>query len=121
MVQLLENQTISLKVKNSALNGVKFTPNATQTDSNGQITYTLSFTESQRTSTYSAAQFVLDDLVLEANFGQSTQVYTYKLDIVNSAVPQPVGAITVAYNPTSIESSTNKVFYYQKMQPCTSS
>lgn len=111
----LANQAISLKVKNSALNGVKFTPNATQTDGNGQITYTLSFTEAQRLSAYSAAQFVLDDLVLEANFGQSTQVYTYKLDIVSSTVPRPVGAITVAYNPTSIESSTNKVYYYQNV------
>ena len=111
----LANQAISLKVKNSALNGVKFTPNANQTDSNGRITYTLSFSELQRASAYSAAQFVLDDLVLEANFGQSTQVYTYKLDVVNSTVPQPVGAIAVSYNPTKIEDSLNGVFYYQNV------
>ena len=111
----LANQAISLKVKNSALNGVKFTPNASQTDANGQISYTLSFSESQRLQSYSASQFVLDDLVLEANFGQSTQVYTYKLDIVNSPVPQPVGAITVAYNPTQIENSLNGVYYYQNV------
>lgn len=79
----LANQAISLKVKNSALNGVKFTPNASQTDANGKITYTLSFTESQRASSYTAEQFIADDLVFEANFGQSTKVYTYKLDIVN--------------------------------------
>lgn len=111
----LANQAISLKVKNSALNGVKFTPNATQTDANGKITYTLSFTESQRVSTYSATQFVLDDLVLEANFGQSTQVYTYKLDVVNSTVPQPVGAIAVSYNPTKIEDSSSGVYYYKNI------
>jgi len=111
----LANQAISLKVKNSAMNGVKFTPNATQTDGNGQITYTLSFTEAQRLSTYSAAQFVLDDLILEANFGQSTQIYTYQLDVVNSTVPQPVGAITVAYNPTKIEDSLSGVYYYQNI------
>lgn len=111
----LANQAISLKVKNSALNGVKFTPNATQTDANGKITYTLSFTEAQRVLSYSAAQFVLDDLVLEANFGQSTQIYTYKLDVVNSTVPQPVGAITVAYNPTKIEDSLSGVYYYQNI------
>ena len=111
----LANQSISLKVKNSALNGVKFTPNANQTDANGRITYTLSFSELQRASAYSAAQFVLDDLVLEANFGQSTQVYSYKLDVVNSTVPQPVGAIAVSYNPTKIEDSLNGVFYYQNV------
>ena len=94
---------------------MKFTPNANQTDSNGRITYTLSFSELQRASAYSAAQFVLDDLVLEANFGQSTQVYTYKLDVVNSTVPQPVGAIAVSYNPTKIEDSLNGVFYYQNV------
>ncbi|MEK5765008.1 Ig-like domain-containing protein, partial [Acinetobacter junii] len=59
----LANQAITLKVRNSVLNGVKFTPNTTQTDANGQITYTLSFSENQRTSSYSAAQFVTDDLV----------------------------------------------------------
>ncbi len=57
----LANQAITLKVKNSVSNGVKFTPNATQTDANGQITYTLSFSENQRASSYSAAQFVTDD------------------------------------------------------------
>ncbi|WP_171493474.1 hypothetical protein, partial [Acinetobacter nosocomialis] len=41
----LANQAITLKVRNSVLNGVKFTPNATQTDANGQISYTLSFSE----------------------------------------------------------------------------
>ena len=111
----LANQAISLKVKNSALNGVKFTPNANQTDANGKITYTLSFNESQRALSYSASQFILDDLVLEANFGQSTQVYTYKLDIMNSTVPQPVGAITVSYNPTKIEDSASGVYYYKNI------
>ncbi len=111
----LANQAISLKVKNSALNGVKFTPNANQTDANGKITYTLSFNESQRSLSYSASQFILDDLVLEANFGQSTQVYTYKLDIMNSTVPQPVGAITVSYNPTKIEDSASGVYYYKNI------
>lgn len=112
----LANQAISLKVKNSALNGVKFTPNASQTDANGKITYTLlSFTEVQRSSSYTAEQFIADDLVFEANFGQSTKVYTYKLDIVNSIVPRPVGAITVAYNPTQIENSAGGVYYYQNV------
>ena len=112
----LANQAISLKVKNSALNGVKFTPNASQTDANGKITYTLlSFTEVQRSSSYTAEQFIADDLVFEANFGQSTKVYTYKLDIVNSIVPKPVGAITVAYNPTQIENSAGGVYYYQNV------
>ncbi|KXO81671.1 hypothetical protein AYL20_14005 [Acinetobacter venetianus] len=111
----LPNQAISLKVKNSALNGVKFTPNASQTDTNGKITYTLSFSEAQRSSSYSADSFIADDLVLEANFGQSTKIYTYKLDVVNSTVPQPVGAISVAYNPTKIEASANGVYYYQNV------
>lgn len=111
----LPNQAISLKVKNSALNGVKFTPNASQTDTNGRITYTLSFSEAQRSSSYSADSFITDDLVLEANFGQSTKIYTYKLDVVNSTVPQPVGAISVAYNPTKIEASANGVYYYQNV------
>ena len=111
----LPNQAISLKVKNSALNGVKFTPNASQTDTNGRITYTLSFSEAQRSSSYRADSFITDDLVLEANFGQSTKIYTYKLDVVNSTVPQPVGAISVAYNPTKIEASANGVYYYQNV------
>lgn len=111
----LPNQAISLKVKNSALNGVRFTPNASQTDANGKITYTLSFSEAQRSSTYTATSFTTDDLVLEANFGQSTKVYTYKLDVVSSAVPQPVGAISVAYNPTKISDSENGVYYYQNV------
>ncbi len=111
----LANQAISLKVRNSALNGVKFTPNATQTDVNGQITYTLSFSESQRASSYSAQQFINDDLVLEANFGQSTKVYTYTLNVVNSSVPQPAGAISLAYNPTKIEDSALGVYYYKNI------
>ncbi|WP_228256126.1 Ig-like domain-containing protein [Acinetobacter halotolerans] len=111
----LSNQAISLKVKNSALNGVKFTPNASQTDANGRITYTLSFSEAQRASSYSATSFITDDLILEANFGQSTKIYTYKLDVVGSTVPQPVGAISVAYNPTKIEGSENGVYYYQNV------
>lgn len=111
----LANQAITLKVRNSVLNGVKFTPNATQTDANGQITYTLSFSENQRTSSYSAAQFVTDDLVLEANFGQSTKIYTYKIDVVNSDVPVAVGAIAVAYNPTTMEDSSDGVYYYKNI------
>jgi len=111
----LANQAITLKVRNSASNGVRFTPNATQTDANGQITYTLSFSENQRASSYSAAQFVTDDLVLEANFGQSTKVYTYKLDVVNSDVPVAVGAIAVAYNPTTMEDSSDGVYYYKNI------
>ena len=111
----LPNQAISLKVKNSALNGVKFTPNASQTDINGKLTSPLPFNETQRAASYSADSFVADDLVLEANFGQSTKVYTYKLDVVNSTVPRPVGAISVAYNPTKIETSTNGVFYYKNV------
>ena len=111
----LANQAITLKVRNSVLNGVKFTPNATQTDANGQISYTLAFSENQRSSSYSAAQFVTDDLVLEANFGQSTKVYTYKLDVVNSDVPVAVGAIAVAYNPTMVEDSTDGVYYYKNI------
>ncbi|MBO1278894.1 hypothetical protein [Acinetobacter nosocomialis] len=111
----LANQAITLKVRNSVLNGVKFTPNATQTDANGQISYTLAFSENQRSSSYSAAQFVTDDLVLEANFGQSTKVYTYKLDVVNSDVPVAVGAISVAYNPTTMEDSSDGVYYYKNI------
>ncbi|WP_031996578.1 MULTISPECIES: hypothetical protein [unclassified Acinetobacter calcoaceticus/baumannii complex] len=111
----LANQAITPKVRNSVLNGVKFTPNATQTDANGQISYTLSFSENQRSSSYSAAQFVTDDLVLEANFGQSTKVYTYKLDVVNSDVPVAVGAISVAYNPTTMEDSSDGVYYYKNI------
>ncbi|OUC57863.1 hypothetical protein MWQ_16121 [Acinetobacter seifertii] len=111
----LANQAITLKVRNSASNGVRFTPNATQTDANGQITYTLSFSENQRAPSYSAAQFVTDDLVLEANFGQSTKVYTYKLDVVNSDVPVAVGAIAVAYNPTTMEDSSDGVYYYKNI------
>lgn len=111
----LANQAITLKVINSGSNGVKFTPNATQTDANGQITYTLSFSENQRSSLYSAAQFVTDDLVLEANFGQSTKIYTYKLDVINSDVPVAVGAIAVAYNPTTMEDSSDGVYYYKNI------
>lgn len=111
----LANQAITLKVKNSVSNGVKFTPNATQTDANGQISYTLSFSENQRDSSYSAVQFVTDDLVLEANFGQSTKIYTYKLDVVNSDVPVAVGAISVAYNPTTMEDSSDGVYYYKNI------
>ncbi|OZT29691.1 hypothetical protein [Acinetobacter baumannii] len=111
----LANQAITLKVRNSVLNGVKFTPNATQTDVNGQISYTLSFSENQRTSSYSAGQFVTDDLVLEANFGLSTKIYTYKLDVVNSDVPVAVGAIAVAYNPTTMEDSSDGVYYYKNI------
>ncbi|EOQ66362.1 Ig-like domain-containing protein [Acinetobacter pittii] len=111
----LANQAITLKVRNSVSNGVKFTPNATQTDANGQITYTLSFNENQRASSYSATKFVSDDLVLEANFGQSTKIYTYKLDVVNSDVPVAVGAILVAYNPTTMEDTTDGVYYYKNI------
>lgn len=111
----LANQAITLKVRNSVLNGVKFTPNATQTDANGQITYTLSFNENQRASSYSTVKFVSDDLVLEANFGQSTKIYTYKLDVVNSDVPVAVGAILVAYNPTTMEDTTDGVYYYKNI------
>ncbi|NUG23552.1 Ig-like domain-containing protein [Acinetobacter lactucae] len=111
----LANQAITLKVNNSVFNGVKFTPNATQTDANGQISYTLSFSENQRNSSYTAAKFVTDDLVLEANFGQSTKIYTYKLDVVNSDVPVAVGAIAVAYNPTAMEDTTDGVYYYKNI------
>ncbi len=54
-------------------------------------------------------------IVLEANFGQSTKVYTYKLDVVNSDVPVAVGAISVAYNPTTMEDSSDGVYYYKNI------
>lgn len=112
---ILPNQAISLKVLNVGSNGVKFVPAATQTDTNGQISYTLILSEGSRSASYSADKFVQDGLVLQANFGQSTTIYTYKLNVVNSTVPTPVGAINVAYNPTTIQSSTNGVYYYQNV------
>lgn len=111
----IADQPITLKVEKSMMNGVTFIPNATKTDANGQITYTLSYTDSQRSSTYSADNFINDDLVLQANFGQSTRIYTYKLDVVNSSVPQPTGAISLAYNPTKIEDSASGVYYYKSI------
>ncbi|RZG86342.1 hypothetical protein EXE10_06980 [Acinetobacter sp. WCHAc060033] len=112
---VLPNQAISLKVNDVAKNGVKYVPQATQTDANGQITYTLIISESARNSSYSATQFIQDGLNLEANFGQSSTIYKYKINIVNSTVPTPVGAINVAYNPTKIQDSATGVYYYQNV------
>ncbi|CAB1218069.1 Ig-like domain-containing protein [Acinetobacter bouvetii] len=112
---VLANQAITLKVLDVAKNGVKFVPKATQTDANGQIKYTLQLSEGARNASYTAAQFVTDDLNLEANFGQSTTIYKYKINVVDSDVPTPVGAITVAYNPTKIEDSATGVYYYKNV------
>lgn len=112
---VLPNQAISLKIKDVALNGVQYVAEASQTDSNGQIRYTLKMSESARSVNYSAEKFISDGLNLEANFGQSTTIYKYKLNIINSDVPKPVGAITVAYNPTTIADSANGVYYYKNI------
>ncbi|MCG2608888.1 Ig-like domain-containing protein [Acinetobacter sp. SM34] len=112
---VLANQAITLKVIAVAKNGVKFVPQATQTDANGQIKYTLQLSEGARNASYTAAQFVAEDLNLEANFGQSTTIYKYKINVVDSDVPTPVGAITVAYNPTKIEDSATGVYYYKNV------
>nr|WP_174507353.1 Ig-like domain-containing protein [Acinetobacter sp. Marseille-Q1620] len=112
---VLANQPISLRVVNVAKNGVKYVPQATQTDVNGQIRYTLILSEGARNSNYSAEQFIQDGLSLEANFGQSSTIYKYKVNIINSDVPIPVGAISVAYNPTKIEDSANGVYYYKNV------
>ena len=112
---VLPNQAISLKVVDAAKNGVKFVPQAVQTDANGQISYTLVLSENARNANYTAESFVKDDLNLEANFGQSTTIYKYRIDVLNSSVPKPVGAITVAANPTTIQDSANGVYYYKNI------
>lgn len=111
----LANQPISLRILDVAKNGVLYVPLASQTNENGQIKYTLSLSENARNKNYSAEQFVNDGLNLEANFGQSSTVYKYTINIVNSDVPTPVGAISVAYNPTKIEDSSNGVYYYKNI------
>lgn len=84
-------------------------------DANGWATFTVVVDENLRGQGYSAAQFVIDDLRVEAlvkdNNGTERR-QSYLADIIAADVPASQGSITVTMNPTKVGVDDPNGVYY---------
>lgn len=102
--ETLPEQKVSLRVEDAENNGVYLTNMTPTTDTNGNATFDLIINENLRKG-LTANQLVtaginLTAIVTGTNGQVTTQ--TYKVNVIDSAVPVADGTIVIAYNPTEI-------------------
>ena len=86
-----------------------------ESDVNGWATFTVVVDENLRGQGYSAAQFVLDDLRLEAlvkDTNGTERRQSYLADVIAANVPVTKGSITVVMNPNKVGKDDAAGIYY---------
>ncbi|WP_374294998.1 hypothetical protein [Acinetobacter sp.] len=109
-------KAVTLTIPNYRNNGAYIRGASTiESDENGWAKFTVVVDEGLRGSGYTAAQFVSDDLNLEAvvKDAQNTERrQSYLMDIVSADVPVTQGAITVVMNPNKVGTDDSTGIYY---------
>ena len=109
-------KAVTLTIPNYRNNGAYIRGASTiESDENGWAKFTVVVDEGLRGSGYTAAQFVSDDLNIEAvvKDAQNTERrQSYLMDIVSADVPVTQGAITVVMNPNKVGTDDSTGIYY---------
>lgn len=88
------------------------------TNENGQAVFKVKIDENIRNASYTAAEFDIDNLNLTAKYSETgfidaTQVN--RIDVVQSAVQNPIASIVIGVNPTETGTSTDGVYYTRNL------
>lgn len=88
------------------------------TNENGQAVFKVKIDENSRNASYTAAEFDIDNLNLTAKYSETgfidaTQVN--RIDVVQSAVQNPIASIVIGVNPTETGTSTDGVYYTRNL------
>lgn len=109
-------KAVTLSIPDYQKNGAYIRGASTLTsDENGWVRFTVVVDESLRASVYNAAQFVNDDLTVEAVVKDSNATerrQRYLVDIINAEVPVTQGSITVVMNPNKVGIDDQTGIYY---------
>lgn len=109
-------KAVTLTIPNYQKNGAYIRGASTLTsDENGWVKFTVVVDESLRTNGYDAAQFVSDDLIVEALVKDSNATerrQSYLVDVINAEIPVTQGAITVVMNPNHVGVDDQTGTYY---------
>lgn len=109
-------KAVTLTIPNYQKNGAYIRGASTLTsDENGWVKFTVVVDESLRSNGYDAAQFVNDDLIVEALVKDSNATerrQSYLVDVINAEIPVTQGSITVVMNPTKVGVDDQTGIYY---------
>lgn len=109
-------KAVTLSIPDYQKNGAYIRGASTLTsDENGWVKFTVVVDESLRANGYNAAQFVNDDLIVEAVVKDSNATerrQRYLVDIINAEVPVTQGSITVVMNPNKVGIDDQTGVYY---------
>ena len=109
-------KAVTLTIPNYQKNGAYIRGASTLTsDENGWVKFTVVVDESLRANGYDAAQFVNDDLIVEALVKDSNATerrQSYLVDVINAEIPVTQGSITVVMNPTKVGVDDQTGIYY---------
>lgn len=109
-------KAVTLTIPNYQKNGAYIPGASTLTsDENGWVKFTVVVDESLRTNGYDAAQFVSDDLIVEALVKDSNATerrQSYLVDVINAEIPVTQGSITVVMNPNHVGVDDQTGTYY---------
>lgn len=109
-------KAVTLSIPNYQKNGAYIRGASTLTsDENGWVKFTVVVDESLRANGYDAAQFVSEDLIVEAvvkDANATERRQSYLVDVINAEIPVTKGSLTVVMNPNKIGISDETGIYY---------
>lgn len=113
------NQYVNLSINDFVRNGAIIVgASGLTTDQNGQAVFKVKIDENARNAGYSATAFDTDDLNLTAKFSETGYLDAQqisRIDVVQSAVQNPVASIVIGVNPTETGTSTDGVYYTRNL------
>ena len=113
------NKYVNLSINDFLQNGTIIVgASGLTTDQNGQAIFKVKIDENARNAAYTAAAFDSDDLNLTATFSEAgyldaTQIS--RIDVIQSAVQNPIASIVIGVNPTETGTSTDGVYYTRNL------
>ena len=110
---------VRLAIENNVLNGTIIEgASGLTTDEKGKAVFKIKIDEAARRAGYTAANFISQDLQLAAYFseeGYNEAQQITQIDVVPSAVVNPVASIVIGVNPTETSSSSDGVYYTKNL------
>lgn len=109
-------KAVTLSIPNYQNNGAYIRGASTLTsDENGWVKFTVVVDESLRAEAYDAAEFVSENLEIEAvvkDANATERRQSYLIDVINADIPVTQGSITVVMNPTGVGVTDPTNVYY---------